>query len=44
MKSTHLGFGHLASAINLVLPSSPYTFIDATSLNAPIRFYRAVAP
>ena len=41
--TTNLSTTSWSNVINLVLPSSPYTFIDATSLNAPLRFYRAVA-
>ena len=41
--TTNLSTASWSNVINLVLPSSPYTFIDATSLNAPLRFYRAVA-
>ena len=41
--TTNLSTTIWSNVINLVLPSSPYTFIDATSLNAPLRFYRAVA-
>ncbi len=41
--TTDLSATNWSNVINLVLPSSPYTFIDATSLNAPVRFYRAVA-
>ena len=41
--TTNLSTTNWSNVINLVLPSSPYTFIDATSLNAPLRFYRAVA-
>jgi hypothetical protein len=41
--TTNLSRVAWSNVVNLVLPSSPYTFIDATSLNAPLRFYRAVA-
>ena len=41
--TTNLSTTSWSNVINLVLPSSPYTFIDTTSLNAPLRFYRAVA-
>ena len=41
--TTNLATASWSNVINLVLPSSPYTFIDTTSLNAPLRFYRAVA-
>jgi hypothetical protein len=40
--TTNLSATAWSNVVNLVLPSSPYTFIDATSLNAPLRFYRAV--
>jgi hypothetical protein len=41
--TTNLSTTNWSNVVSLVLPSSPYTFIDATSLNAPLRFYRAVA-
>jgi hypothetical protein len=41
--ATDLSTTNWSNLITLFLPSTPYTFIDATSLNAPLRFYRAVA-
>jgi hypothetical protein len=40
--TTNLSTTNWSNVITLVLQGSSYTFIDATSLDAPVRFYRAL--